>query len=42
MGTKPNRSKEISQEELDILETSEYLEIVDGYKSDDLQYFLPL
>lgn len=37
---KPNRNSEISQEELDILEACEYVELVDGYKADDLNYVL--
>lgn len=35
---KPNKNTEISQEELDVLECCEYVEMVDGYKSDDLNY----
>ncbi len=37
---KPNRSTQPTQEELDILEANEFLELVDGYKSDDLQKYL--
>jgi hypothetical protein len=41
--SKPKRSnqQEPSQEELDAIETSEYIEETSGYHSDDLQQYLP-
>ena len=35
---KPNQNTKISQDELDVLETIELVEYVDGYTPSDLQY----
>lgn len=38
--SKPNRTTQISQQELDILDTMEIIEYADGHSSDDLQQYL--